>query len=183
VDDANSPTQIQPILKTFRFIAQATGAAIVILHHAAKGSGDYRDSTQIGAGVDALVVMKEDPDDPALRKCVCRGRVPNTDFRLAYIGGRYEMAESKVPLALQIQRAIQTSPGCSAREVVRLIGSRTEAVLHALRDIEAKGLVENRGTGNRQSWYTTAHVSAPSQYGTTTYTSGNGQGNTRGPNP
>ena len=38
-------------------LAQSSGAAILVLHHAGKKDGEYRDSTEIGAGVDMLIQM------------------------------------------------------------------------------------------------------------------------------
>lgn len=154
VDDANSPTQIQPILKTLRMTAQATNVGIVILHHSNKATGEYRDSTQIGAGVDAMVLMKEDEKDPTGRMCKCKGRVGNADFRMVYIGGVYEISDGDLPLTLQIQRVVASQPGCSTRDICRQVGSRSDTVTAALSEIETAGLVENRSTGQRHAWYT-----------------------------
>jgi RecA-family ATPase len=153
VDDPNSPSQLQPILKTFRLVAQASGCGLVVLHHASKAGG-YRDSTQIGAGVDAIVLMTEDEKDESLRVCKCRGRVAVADFRLAYVGGYYETTDGGVSLTLQIQRVIRAQPGCSSRSIVAQVSGRTEAILACLAEVEGVGLIQNRGTGHRSAWFT-----------------------------
>lgn len=152
VDDANSPTQIQPILKTLRRTAQDTKVGIILIHHASKAGG-YRDSTQIGAGVDAIIEMTPDETDPTYRQCKCRGRVVNGDFRMAFTGGVYEIVAGTIPLDLQVQRMIQSNPGCSTRQVVSQVGARTEIVLTALTEIEHANLIENRGDGRRSAWF------------------------------
>ena len=155
VKDANQATDLEPLLKTLRTIAQATKAGIVLLHHSAKGSGDYRDSTAIGAGVDAMVLMKPAEDDPDLRVCTCKGRVPNVDFKMAYVGGLYDVVENNaVSLTLQVQRFITANPGCSTRQIMGAIVGRSDTILAKVNEIEASGLIENRGEGQRSSWYT-----------------------------
>lgn len=171
VDDPNSPTQYQPILRDFRQLAQATNTGIVLLHHASKAGG-YRDSTAIGAGVDAIVLMVEDEKDEALRVCKCRGRVAVSDFRLTYVGGYYETTDGGVSLNLQIQRVIRAQPGCSTRAIVSQVHGKTETVVAELSEIEVSGLIQNRGNGSRSAWYT----SLPSNG----LYDGNGQGNASG---
>lgn len=155
VKDPNSPTEYQPILKTLRMVAQQSHCAIVLLHHSSKAGG-YRDSTQIGAGVDAIVEISPDEKDESIRVCKCRGRVAVSDFRMAYNGGYYETTEGGVSLTLQIQRVIRAQPGCSTRQVVSQVSGRTESVLKALGEIEASGLIKNDGGEHKSSWFTLA---------------------------
>lgn len=154
VDDPNRPAQLQPILKALRAIAQQTGCGIVLLHHASKVNGDYRDSTQIGAGVDAMVLMKEDESDEALRTCKCKGRVPNVDFKMRFVGGRYEVEESDVPIRLQIQRVINGQPGITTRQIIALVKGKTQTVTQELKLIEAAGLIRDAGNDHRSAWIT-----------------------------
>lgn len=171
VKDPNSPTEYQPLLKDFRVVAQETGAAFVLLHHASKAGG-YRDSTQIGAGVDAIVLMQEDEKDEAIRVCKCRGRVAVADFRLTYLGGYYETTDGGVSLNLQIQRVIRSQPGCSTRAIVSQVHGKTETVMGQLTDIETSGLIQNRGNGTRSAWYTSLPINGLRM--------GNGGGNATG---
>jgi hypothetical protein len=57
VTDPTRATQWEPIMSELLGLAQKSGAAIVVLHHAGKKDGEYRDSTEIGAGVDMLIQM------------------------------------------------------------------------------------------------------------------------------
>jgi hypothetical protein len=57
VTDPTRATQWEPIMSELLGLAQKSGAAIMVLHHAGKKDGEYRDSTEIGAGVDMLIQM------------------------------------------------------------------------------------------------------------------------------
>lgn len=157
VKDPNSPTEYQPILKDLRILAQQTNCAIVLLHHSSKAGG-YRDSTQIGAGVDAIVEIAQDEKDESIRVCKCRGRVAVADFRMSYHGGYYETTEGGVSLNLQIQRVIRSQPGCTTRAIVSQVHGKTETVMGELSQIEGSGLIANRGNGSRSAWYTSLPV-------------------------
>ena len=57
VTDPTRATQWEPVMSEFLRVAQQSGAAILVVHHAGKKDGEYRDSTEIGAGVDMLIQM------------------------------------------------------------------------------------------------------------------------------
>jgi hypothetical protein len=57
VTDPNSAVQWEPIMSELLTLAHTSRAAILVLHHAGKKDGEYRDSTEIGAGVDMLIQM------------------------------------------------------------------------------------------------------------------------------
>lgn len=57
--DENSKADVQPVFNNLRWIADTTGAAIVIIHHANKAGG-YRGSTVIKNSVDLLVQVESE---------------------------------------------------------------------------------------------------------------------------
>jgi AAA domain-containing protein len=57
VTDPTRATQWEPIMSELLGLAQKSGAAILVLHHAGKKDGEYRDSTEIGASADMLIQM------------------------------------------------------------------------------------------------------------------------------
>ena len=63
--DENSVKDVQPLFLSLRRVAEATQAAIVIIHHSNKG-GDYRGSTAIKGAVDLMLMVKSEPDSIAI---------------------------------------------------------------------------------------------------------------------
>lgn len=57
--DENSKQDTQPIFSTLRKIAEATNAAIIVIHHANKAGG-YRGSTAIKGAVDLMVQVESE---------------------------------------------------------------------------------------------------------------------------
>jgi hypothetical protein len=58
--EENSVKEMQPVLMRLRKIAELTGAAIVVIHHASKGGG-YRGSTAIAGALDLLLKVEAMP--------------------------------------------------------------------------------------------------------------------------
>jgi hypothetical protein len=57
----NSAEEMQPFFANLKKVADATGAAIVIIHHNNK-NGDYRGSTAIKGAVDVMIGVESKPD-------------------------------------------------------------------------------------------------------------------------
>jgi len=61
--DENAVKDVQPVFLRLRKIAEETGAAIVVIHHANK-MGDYRGSTAISGAVDLLLMIESKSGSP-----------------------------------------------------------------------------------------------------------------------
>ncbi len=59
--DENLVKDVQPIFLALRQIAEIMQVAIIIIHHANKGKGDYRGSTAIKGALDLLMQVESDP--------------------------------------------------------------------------------------------------------------------------
>jgi hypothetical protein len=59
--DENSKQDTQPVLNALRRIADKTGAAIILIHHANK-QGGFRGTTAISGSVDLLVKVESEPN-------------------------------------------------------------------------------------------------------------------------
>jgi hypothetical protein len=162
VEDANKPMQYQPIMQELSLIARETGVGLVVLHHSAKGGG-YRDSTAIGAGVDALVIMKPELNDVGEEKegeglkrhFTCKGRVPMVHaFTTEYLGGYQVLVQSNLPVDQQILRFIGANPHCSGRDVRSAVGCRPQVVVELLAQLEGNGLIHNDGSTAKAKWVT-----------------------------
>lgn len=171
IDDPNSPRQWQPVLKVLRGIAQRTSAAIILLHHVNKSTGKYRDSSQIGAGVDQIVEMNEVENDPTLRKVRVRGRCHSETFNIRYIGDRYELEGAELPLDVRVRRAIESNPGIGMTKLRTAVGGKGALVDDVVKQLRDDGLIEDRKVGIAHAYYVTPTalqnvVSAYGQLGT-----------------
>ena len=60
--DENAVKDTQPVFANLRFIAELTGAAFIVIHHANKGGG-YRGSSAIAGAIDTLLSVESKQDD------------------------------------------------------------------------------------------------------------------------
>lgn len=161
VADGNRASDYTPIMQELSTVARETNCALVALHHSAKGGG-YRDSTAIGAQVDAIITMKPEHDsetgeerDSLRRIFDCKGRVPMTaHWETDYIDGYHQLIESGVPLDQQILRFIARNPGCSGRDIRTSVGGKTERITRTLNELEGNGLIQDTGTNGKGKWVT-----------------------------
>ena len=60
--DENAVKDTQPVFANLRFIAELTGAAFIVIHHANKGGG-YRGSSAIAGAIDTLLSVESKQDN------------------------------------------------------------------------------------------------------------------------
>lgn len=78
VTESGDSFQWMAALGPLRVIAREMNVAVIILAHAKKSGGEYRDSTAIGAAVDLIITQKEQKDKS--RKAKVQGRFYAPDF-------------------------------------------------------------------------------------------------------
>lgn len=134
VSDSNSSTQMQMVVQGLTDLSHRTGTSLVLIHHARKADGRYRDSSAIGGSVDVIAEMFiPEPDaDPSLRRFRMRGRVAVQGFDLYYVNGNdYELAHgvgSEAPLDVRVYEFVRAHPGCGVRDVRAGVKARSQAV-------------------------------------------------------
>src|SRR5690606_7311294 len=84
VADENNAASWTRELKGIVEVARSTNVAMVILHHASKGTGAYRGSTAIGANVDTIIEMADCKRDASVRQLKIRGRLDFDSFDVRY---------------------------------------------------------------------------------------------------
>jgi hypothetical protein len=146
-----------PVMRELRELARTTGAAVVLIHHAAKGTGSYRDSTAIGAGVDLILEMTGD-EATADRKVRARGRWPVGDYAVRYEAGRGYVTPDLAappPVGADVYRRIVAAgaSGISLGKLRESIGGARHSVDAAVRELEAAGRIRRGGRYAR--WLTT----------------------------
>jgi AAA domain len=146
-------------------LARETDVAVVLLHHARRSDGRYRDSSAIGASVDAIIEMSEVEGDPAARRIRTRARwhVPEHTVRL--IGDEYVLGGGEVSLDARILAHVVAHPGASSEGVRAELGARRDDVTAALRRLSDAHAIEDRGSRKRREWYPASGQGARSSGG------------------
>jgi hypothetical protein len=128
VEDLNAAIQWQPVLRALRSAMQQTSSACVLLHHTKKSTGHYRDSSQLGAGVDVILEMAGAAEDATVRRVRAQGRVRTEDFTIRYVGERYVLDAKGLPLESRICRAIEGQPGIGLGKLRQAVGGESDVI-------------------------------------------------------
>jgi hypothetical protein len=154
IEDAYRATEWQGLLATLRGIFQRTQAAGVLLHHTTRDGKRYRDSGQLGAGVDQIITITVDPKDDTVRQVDSRGRVTVERFRLSYADDRYDFLDGDQSLEVRVARIIQAEPGISNNRLRLRVGGKAAKVDAAVESLVAQGaVVDDVQSGNHAySW-------------------------------
>ena len=156
VEDLNSAAQWRPLLRALRGAMQQTGGACVLLHHMGRTTGKYRDSSQLGAGVDTILEMSISPDEATVRKVRARGRMQMEDFTLRFFLERrhYELDQGELALDVRVYRVIEAQPGIGLARIRKAVSGGSSAVDAMVRDLEFRGAIVDRGDRGGHSYYT-----------------------------
>lgn len=143
VRDPNSPAEWAIVLSRLTRLARESSAAFLLLHHARKSDGHYRDSTAIGAGVDVILEMDRGEDENTRRfKAQGRWGIANFAVRLAADG--YDLVAGKLTLDMRIYHYVDQHPGSSLVAVREGVGGKATEVDDALyRLIARKAIVDD----------------------------------------
>jgi hypothetical protein len=147
VDDPHSAASWAPVMTALTALARESGAAFTLNHHARKSDGKYRDSTAIGAGVDVILEMGPQADDPAVRVLTARGRWAMKGFSVRYRGDGFDLTAGELTLDARVLLHIEQNPGISKRRVRDQVGGRAHLVDVSLEALEARGVIERREDG------------------------------------
>src|SRR5205807_2317449 len=75
VREASAADQWGPIMTALDFIARRSGAAVLMSAQAIKATGEYRDSSEIGHGVDVVLnLVRPEKDQPRRRLETAKAR-------------------------------------------------------------------------------------------------------------
>ena len=168
VTDWASSAQAAPIVNALTSIAHETGVAIILVHHAKKSDGRYRDSSAIGGAVDVIAEMQI-PDvetDPTLRKLTVRGRLGNAACRFRYDRATYVVDQGdEAPLEYRIHAFIRDRVTCSVRDVIQGVRGKAETIHAAIGHMIADGRLVNSTPGrSHMTLSATDAMQAPIQW-------------------
>ena len=161
------------MLAAFRPIldAAARNLGVLVIHHNARQSGEYRGSTAIGGAVDVILSMTEDAAHGARRDLKARSRFGATPARLrvelrgnGFVGLGDPVAAAHSDEEAAVLDAIATASGMLDPEtgepllvtrevIVRMTGLSDLKVQRDLRALEPLGRVVRTGGGKRGDPY------------------------------
>lgn len=151
VTDASQSSQWIALLRDICTVARDTGTAFILLHHASKATGEYRDSTHVGAAVDCILTMREDKL-AAVRRLTARARWPMEECAVRLVGDRFELVGRELTLDARTLLHIGGAPGTSKVALRRAVGGNAGAVDAALEELVRRGAVRDIGTGQRHRY-------------------------------
>jgi hypothetical protein len=163
--DDGSAKAWQPLMAALTKLARDFNCAVIIVHHARRSDGAYRDSSAIGANVDCIIEMRSDERDANARhlKAKARFTVPNCTIR--FNGTGYEMAETAVPSVIlrnSILEYVKAHPGCPLGELRDgVVGSSTKVGSMADELVSEGALQEKKGQRASRLFYPAATLAQP----------------------
>lgn len=153
IADASNATQTQNVVQGLTDLSHTTAVALIVIHHARKADGKYRDSSAIGGAVDIIAEVYP-PDefattDPSRRRVRPVGRVPTRGVDFRFDGHEFTLVDpsgpAKAPLDQRIVAIVRDRPGCSTNDVAEAIGEQRSHVLTRITHMIAGGLLVNDG--------------------------------------
>ena len=126
-------------------VAREFGASL-LLHHAKKSDGTYRDSTAIGAAVDVILEMSGEGSDP--RTIKSRGRLHEvSEIRIKLDDNEYHLVETLADVKERLFDFIATHPRCTMRAIYDGVGARAKEVTKARDLLLKEGRIANMSNG------------------------------------
>jgi 5S rRNA maturation endonuclease (ribonuclease M5) len=153
IEDPHDSVAWTAVMRQLTALARSNNLGMLLVAHARKSDGKYRDSTAIGANVDLILEMETDKDDPSVRAFTPKGRWHIPPFRIRLSGTEYYAISADTPHDTQVFSYIQANPGSSkrgVREGVRGRAAETDASITRL--LHAK-VIESRGNGRGHGYW------------------------------
>lgn len=148
--DASASAQMQPVVQGLTDVAHGSHAALVVVHHARKSDGHYRDSSAIGGAVDVIAEMfsPNPKDDPTLRQLRVVGRVPAHGCSFRYNGQDYVVDGAEAPLDVRILSLVRGRPGCSVNVVCDGVAGRRDEIIKTIHLLLTQGKLDDLNRGS-----------------------------------
>ena len=154
VREPSSSAEWIKVLAPINDLARDYHVAIILNHHASRATGEYRDSTAIGASVDVILEMDSGTvDDPTLRRIAAKGRFPVDSFAVRLAEDGYMLADtSALSLDTRVLTYVERSPGCPKRAIREYVGGRASEADAAIDRLVNAGEIVNDGGESRHAY-------------------------------
>lgn len=158
MESFDSASEWAPRMQALRALSERSNASIVLLHHTAKSSGRYRNSTEIGAGVDVIVEAAIDPADDRARRLSYRGRYGSGLMTVRLTGNDYALVRGKPTVAERVLQFLRENPDSSQRTIRASVTGGNEEVRDAINELEREGRICDRGTKGASKYFAASSV-------------------------
>jgi len=158
VSDPHASAGWVPLLQGLTRPIRETGAGLLILHHSRRSDGEYRDSSAIGASVDAIATMFSDGRTRTIRM---RARWPAAEFAVRLAGDiededaplAYELTSGELSLDTRVLLYIEAHEGESTRQVRSAVTGRSVDIARSIAGLAERAAIVDRGDGRATAWY------------------------------
>jgi hypothetical protein len=172
--DPGNATAWTGIMRKITKIARDTNVGILLLHHGNKTTGDYRDSSAIGANVDMILSLHE-KDGLRTLKGKGRWREPERAIRLSDakwdVGltdevlvdpARFDLVSGEMSLEARVIEYVRANEGSSSNDIAKTIKGRRKTILALLKLLSDKGkLVKLSREGGGAAYFSGNHFQTP----------------------
>lgn len=125
-------------------VARTFGASL-LLHHAKKSDGTYRDSTAIGASVDVILEMHGEGNEPRVLKAKGRFEVPEIRIRLD--DDAFHLIETSEDIKKRVYDFVVANRECSMNAIYAGVSARAKEVTRARDALISEKRIKNVLTG------------------------------------
>lgn len=153
--ESGSASAWTPVMGRISRLSHDTGTAIVLIHHGRKSDGRYRDSTAIGAGVDAVLEMSEDAGDAWVRKFKAKARWHIGDFAVRLVDAEtphYELAAGELSLDARVHLYVESNDGPTTNDVKRDVTGKGSAIVASLKLLAVRDAIYKEEDGAAHRW-------------------------------
>ena len=162
--DSGSASAWAAIMRPLVRMARELGCAVVILHHARRSDGKYRDSGEIGAAVDVIAELSG--SNSTARRIEYRGRYGRGKFSVRLEGHRFELVDGDAgapSLSNAMVEFVRANPGCSHNKIMQGVPGSTDDKRDELAILERNEKIANTGTKTRHEYRIVEAVLDPPQ--------------------
>lgn len=154
--EPSSSADWTPIMTFLTNMTRDCETSLLLLHHARKSDGRYRDSSAIGANVDVVIEMMEKPDRARELECKGRWEVGDMRLRLSESGDEYELLQGGDTVEDRVLSFLRFNPGKSKRSVRTSVIGNDHHIDRALDHLVAVGQVDMKRNGSSNAYYLVA---------------------------
>lgn len=143
------------IMRQITALAREYECGLLLLHHARRADGGYRDSTAIGAGVDMILEMRVERNGARRLSAKGRWQLDDMRFRLDLELNVYHRLTdgSQSELEERIIKFVRQNPGCSAADLRSAVTGKNDGITKATHSLIERGFLRKETAGRAWALY------------------------------
>jgi AAA domain-containing protein len=154
VKDPNSSSEYGQVVNRLTRLSRASKAGVLLLAHARKSDGTYRDSSAIGGGVDVLIeIAVAEGQEPTIRKLNPKARWRVQPCQIRLVGQSYQLMDGELTLDTRVAQFVQDNPGSGSTKIRANVSGRASDVDAAIQRLLDSGHFIDDGDRHRGHHY------------------------------